>query len=432
MDRLDLRLLQEILMYLDLTSLRNAALSCRTLFHALKGAEVLITSKAFLRQIDYDLLPEAILVHMSKSFPLEDSVRNEVVKKLKHRECAPVKWNLSDALPLAQFHEKLSVLAKQAACEAFEKQPRLQRESTQITYEELRRFERAFYRFELFCNLHSYSGQDDDFFSSFSKWENEQLACVHEHLTRVISRPYNYLVDHDITWGDLEVGYIRCDDGYGTLESEYILSRGIEKIYILQQASGYTEWHTLLSRGEDRNDEPSQLHHFLRDKLVWWASPDMLGDALSETSSEAEEKDISDNTPFYEDPDPGPALIWEWMYRDRYHDTFLAFIGKVRHREWAFPFWGHSRLQVAGLLGDPDIPGPRSSIDQEMAQYSNPDRLKLLEETQRERSEIDGYGWYDRGDLSQVKRLKVGEDPPRNEELPQNIYYRGPRTSSRR
>jgi hypothetical protein len=101
MDRLPFEVLQRILASLDLDSLRNAALSCRTFFEAFKGAEEILTSKILLRHISYDVLPEGILVHKSWELgkPSVDKGITFAEKNLRHRELAPTKWKLANALP---------------------------------------------------------------------------------------------------------------------------------------------------------------------------------------------------------------------------------------------------------------------------------------------------------------------------------------------
>ncbi|KAI0469378.1 hypothetical protein F4859DRAFT_487977 [Xylaria cf. heliscus] len=412
MDQFPLELLRLIFTYLDLKTLRNAALSCRTFFNAFTGDEVLITSEILLRQIDYDVLPEAILV--SKSWSLgTPSVDKGVAfaENLLHREPAPMKWNLADALPLAEFHEKISYLASQAAHEALEKQPRLlaMAESPVPTRQEMCRFERALYRFQLYCNVigRLYPLEEDEFldmfFEYFSTWENEQLACIEEHLVRVVSRPFNYLVEHDVTWGYLEVPYI---DGHYLDHAQEILAGGIERIYHLSQALDYSQRHALLSRGEQRNDEPFGLCCFLSNGLEKGANPELVSPMLCLSEMDEEDKEIVCGKPFYKDPDPGPASMWEWVYRDSESGSLVANSGMMAERRWAFPFWDFSRVQAAGLLGDSEIPGPRSPWDPELEEYNTSERLTLLEESRRERTKIrlrGGTGFYSTQDLSKIK-----------------------------
>ena len=69
------------------------------------------------------------------------------------------------------------------------------------TRQELRRIERALYRFEIYCDLFREipnersstipsainSEQSQLFFAKFAPYENEQLGCIHDFLVRAIS-----------------------------------------------------------------------------------------------------------------------------------------------------------------------------------------------------------------------------------------------------
>lgn len=192
-------------------------------------------------------------------------------------------------------------------------------------------------------------------------------------------------------------------------ESDYaqqILFEGIEKIYqLVQPFSGYTQWHALLSRGEDRHDEPFFLPGFLALGLERSANP-MIPPYVSLSKMHPEDKDFVTNRPFYEDPDPGPVSMWEWIYRDRLPGQLVANPFMRVHRQWAFPFWDHSRLEAAGLLRDPELPGPWCVSDLELEAFRSAHRLELLEETQRDRTklwEAGRWGWYGNKDSSQAK-----------------------------
>ncbi|KAF2966735.1 hypothetical protein GQX73_g6846 [Xylaria multiplex] len=416
MDHLPVELHQRIFLHLDLNAVRNAALSCRILFNAVKGAETLIATKLLLRQIDKDVLPEAILALRSRRLGAPSlSKMSEFAEALKTRQPAPKKWCLTDALPLAQFHEKVSYLASQAAREALEKEPRLLMggKLPDPTREEMHRFERAFYRYQIFCNV---IGPDSlgaadlwaVFFKWFSTWENEQLACIHEHLVRVVSRSFNYLVDHDVTWGRLLVPYI-----YGR-QSEYaqgLLVGGVERVYHLSRASDYTQRHALLSRGEGMHDGPSGVVGFLFYGLEQGANP-LIEPPVPLSGMNESCKKIICGKPFYQDPDPGPASMWEWAYRNEKPGKLVARKTIWSHRQWAFPFWNLSRLKVAGLWRNSEIHGQWSIPDLEMEAYNTPERLELLDESRVERAKIwraGGTGFYSPRDMSKVKWADLAE-----------------------
>ncbi|KAI0412210.1 hypothetical protein F5X98DRAFT_379957 [Xylaria grammica] len=86
--------------------------------------------------------------------------------------------------------------------------------------------------------------------------------------------------------------------------------------------------------------------------------------------------------PFYEDPDPGPAFMWEWVYRDLQQRELVA-----------------NECMAAGLPGDPEVSGPRPARDPELEEYGTPERLAPLE-----RSRIaGGTGLYSPGDSSKIR-----------------------------
>lgn len=194
MEELPLELVQRVFAHLDLASIRNAALSCHTFLNAFKSAETVITSEVLLRQIDLSVLPEAILVE--KSWKLGKPSAAQAIQfaqdHLSTRAPAPTQWRLADALSLERFHRYVDYFADQYSAEAIGKQPRLLGLG-KPSHAELLRFQRAFYRFQLYCNVVGQRASEpqemrDMFFGHFAAWENEQLACVYEYLMRVVAK----------------------------------------------------------------------------------------------------------------------------------------------------------------------------------------------------------------------------------------------------
>ena len=96
---------------------------------------------------------------------------------------------------IERFHRFVDYFATQFANEALEKQPRLViEEQPKPSCEEIHRFQRAFYRLQLYCNVvgHVFPVTDDElremFFGHYAAWENEQLACIHDYLVRVVAK----------------------------------------------------------------------------------------------------------------------------------------------------------------------------------------------------------------------------------------------------
>jgi hypothetical protein len=117
-----------------------------------------------------------------------------------------------------------------------------------------------------------------------------------------------------------------------------------------------------------------------------------------------DEKEIVCNKPFYKDPDPGPASAWEWAYRDTEPGELVARSDMVSLRSWAFPLWDFSRIQSAGILGDPGI--APCFEDPEFDEYERQERRARLKESQSDRDGIrlkGGTGFYCPGNLSKVK-----------------------------
>ncbi|KAK8045754.1 hypothetical protein PG996_013818 [Apiospora saccharicola] len=380
MEELPLELVQRVFAHLDLASIRNAALSCRTFLDAFKSAEVVITSEILLRQIDLSVLPEAILVQKSSKLGKHstDQAIQFAQDHLRSRAPAPTQWRLVDALPLERFHRYVDWFANLYSAEAIGTQPRLLALG-KPSHTELLRFQRAFYRFQLYCNVVGSRASEpqemrDMFFSHFAAWENEQLACVYEYLMRVIATHCHF-------------------SNYG----QYILSEGLEKLYHVSMAWSYEDWHALLSRGEDKFDEPSFSDSFLYNGLQYGANVyPIYGETLSELDDEDRQEVVG--SPFYDDPDRGPASIWEWVHKDRIPG---ALVGETRmrlHRQWAYTFWDFSRLESAGLLKDPSISGEGPVTELALEEYSTPsrlDKLKLSQFLRKKVWESGGTGRWD-------------------------------------
>ncbi|KAI1318972.1 hypothetical protein F5Y16DRAFT_391397 [Xylariaceae sp. FL0255] len=236
------------------------------------------------------------------------------------------------------------------------------------------------------------------FFDHFATWENEQLACIHDFLLLLVAEPFNFLVEHDVTWGYLCVPYIdRYDDGQG----QAILAEGLQRIYQISQASDYEELHQLLSRGEDRNDEPLSAAFFLCEGIERGANP-LITPFIAISEMNEEDLDIVIAKPFYDDPDSGPASMWRWINRDWEPTELVAMPWMRIHRQWAFPFWDLSRLEAVGLLQDKCLPGPvRSdpnvSMHPVLDKYADLERLEYLAKLRTERCRIwrqGGVGFY--------------------------------------
>ena len=199
LERLPIELLREIMSFLsDTKSLREAALSCVSLFEAFAGAENAITTRVVCHQIDAAVFSEAVAALESSALQphvaelrAREKILEFAAQHLRQRVFSHRSWTLGSALRLGRLHHYVSDFTQKSASAALAKRPRCQPDFVAPTENEIRRIERAFYRFEIYCNLFRESEnvasivleqQKTLFFTNFCPWENEQLGCVHDFL----------------------------------------------------------------------------------------------------------------------------------------------------------------------------------------------------------------------------------------------------------
>ena len=179
----------------DVQSLKSAALSCPSLYYAFSNAETIITTHVLFNQVGCDVPLEAVAALESSRLrpPTKQGIQDFVAKYLRQRCPLPRSWTLRDALPVGKLHLSLRDFATKFANACLTKEPLRSATLTTPTPGERDRINRALYRFEIFCNLFrkpdvvNFEDQRNLFFSNFSPWENEQLACIHDFLVRQIS-----------------------------------------------------------------------------------------------------------------------------------------------------------------------------------------------------------------------------------------------------
>jgi hypothetical protein len=188
----------------DLISLKSIALTSRSLYNAVKSTERYFVRPFLSKELEFDVLPEAAAVIASSR--IKSRTKPQMVTcAANHLRCRST-WNkkfdftLADALYMSKLHKKIQYFTKNFFLTAFQD---LCWEETHnhevpeshpapLTRNETARIMRAFYRFEVYCNLFRYEQkqqnytaeeQQELFFSWFSPWENEQLACVETYFS---------------------------------------------------------------------------------------------------------------------------------------------------------------------------------------------------------------------------------------------------------
>lgn len=207
----------------DVRSLASTALTCRAYYSAFKANQDAIVKVVLINCVGSDTLPDAILVHrclppfhisqitLDHLFPTTQATLFHIyVSRFLQQQLEPserpdpssITWTMRDALSLSDFHlEVVSPLTQRfiqncsnESTPPFRLDASLQ--SCPATRSEEGRIARALYRFEMFRRLFSRESiLDGDekrtwlhdcvrFFSKFAPWENSQLGCVYDFLTR--------------------------------------------------------------------------------------------------------------------------------------------------------------------------------------------------------------------------------------------------------
>ncbi len=178
--------------FTDIASVQKAALSCSTLYYSFKGAESEILARVLSNQVGIDVLPEATATLKSSHLRLSE-LEGFTSQYLRQRQPPPLSWTFADARLISKIHDYVDFFTRDYVKKALS--DRLYEPSAKATPTEINRIQRAFYRFQIYCNMFGpfqntrnfrVEEQQPLFFTHFSVWENEQLACIHEYLIRVV------------------------------------------------------------------------------------------------------------------------------------------------------------------------------------------------------------------------------------------------------
>ncbi|KAK9434900.1 hypothetical protein VB005_09689 [Metarhizium brunneum] len=340
-ERLSVELLQMVLLELpDVSSLRAAALSCPLLYEVFLDAETTITTQVLLKQIDDSVLPEAELAFLSSSLhhgpepEYQHGLVDFITQNLRQRPTPPRSWSLQKALQLERLHLCVSELTQKFVHTTLTTYPMTQGECTATRLERCR-IERAFYRFEIYCNLFRMLPEIDVelpthiekkrlFIACFAPWENEQLGCIHDFLVRAASPAFNDIAEHDIAWGAFRAEY---DDKIDSPFIQHVLSRGLKKLLSIILAETYLERHRLLySRGF-----PPATDNFLYEGLE--SANGHNDNVFLESLSPTEEALLFQHS-FFRDPDSGPRDAWKWAHLEESRAHWVYVEDRDNLRRW--------------------------------------------------------------------------------------------------
>ena len=398
-------------------SLNQVSISINKVFTSAKD---LIICEVIKNSLDPDLLQEILAV--VESFQMKPWSRERVSEILEEYFHSPpafenVKWDSTSALQISKLHTVIQNLSADFASVALAKQCLTNVDGdtgSAATRSELRRFERNFWKFELYCNLFRKRGQyiartplkdilppeqESIFFGRFSAFENEQLGCVHDYLWDQVSPAFADIASHDIEWAaEWSVGWVHDFTSADSSYQEVLLSRGLDELYKLRNAQTYEERHALLSEescGPDTDDcflvTGLAYRHIVNNGV-----PEQLRNLTLEQAKRAARK------PSYVELDDGPFEAWKWAYETRWANSYFHHYNWI-FRQRAYVMWDRNRLALWKLFET-----RRSDLPQELdgAYRPSPELVESELVSRHLRSEVylsGGTGWWSADDTSKVQ-----------------------------
>ncbi|EPE32082.1 hypothetical protein GLAREA_12164 [Glarea lozoyensis ATCC 20868] len=392
-ETLPFELIVAILQKLDnIHSLLSSILTCHN-FHNVYQEYPSVRTAVFRRQLTPALLPYSLAVYETSRLPpldREDSIRDLVntLHETPHNLTAqPETLPLSTLLRLGRTHEAITRLVAEFASTAsalLSQDEQGDCSDLTLSENESLRFFRSFYRVEIYFTIFpgekelldfdpSESSDVGFFFSKYTVWEIEEVACVHDFLEERISQSTVDILTHDVAFGEFSADYLVR--GWENCWIQRWMSQGMEYVNQLVFETSYEIiWSLLDSANNSKNGR-------LYDALL----------SLQDRPIDALVKELQSS-------DSGAYQSWFSTQNVVTLDTWIMSSENAGLRERAFLMWDPSRLEthnLAKLFADPPV-AP--------AKYTRKDHDKMRESF-NERSEVDrrgGAGYWSKGDFSRV------------------------------
>ncbi|KAL8739860.1 MAG: hypothetical protein Q9190_007378 [Brigantiaea leucoxantha] len=405
---------------LDLSDLKSLILTSTSFYGAFIGTKRLIIQEVVRNGLDLELVRE--ISALAQSLRIKTWSREAVLEILgtyfsTQPNIKTYDWDVSTALDIYRIHTLAADFSADFASTALAKECITNQDGDSgpaPSTSELRRFERNFWKFELYCNLfrvrtpnHAPSKQDRFspeeqkliFFDHFAAYENEQLGCVHDYLWDQISRAFDDVAAHDVLWG--AEWSIDWTDDYATGDAswkESLLSQGLARIKMMGNARTYEARYHLV---QGQTPCPDFDDEFLVEGL---SSEVMDGNDYAEELNDMtlEQARESSKTPLFPEPDDGPIVAWKWAYGNWYANCYF-FSKNWFMRQRAYVMWDMDRLAFWGLFKS-----HRADFS-ELFDYAYEASSVAIEEARKSweaRSEIyvnGGRGWWSPNDLSRIE-----------------------------
>ena len=253
---------------------------------------------------------------------------------------------------------------------------KLSKEKYVLSHNEYSRLQRAFVRFELYCNLFSPCERDPYrckvagsqekttgleqaklFLLHYTADEIAELHCIYEYLDRVMEGVFNSVEDTAVRWPrrgyyDLQSscgnGFEGCpclfqdrDDDFWMI-IEHIISLGLDYLLRIAAARDRNKWVDLMLHCRHRCGADVFEAHTLCDALMVYEDIDELRRHYEETKGDWS------LSPGDRDYIPRSCGWDHLMGASKNYADALAKGSGIR--KWGYPFWDHDRLKDAGVL----------------------------------------------------------------------------------
>ena len=209
-------ILQSILSYTtDALTLQDLVIGDSAFYRAFYSRRISILQSVLYNEFSLGVLPDAFATYFSSTLPkrpyMNDSPHRQVVVKHHEKQITKFLNELEDVIPTLPEDWKLSQsvglskLRQDVECFAADYASNIgviniatghaDLVGISLSEAERDRVLRAFYRYELYCNLfHRSAHFEHTFWVKYAPWEYEQLASVYEYLIRIIN-PSKYNSD---------------------------------------------------------------------------------------------------------------------------------------------------------------------------------------------------------------------------------------------
>ena len=352
----------------NVASLQALILTCSFLYHCFLDSESLILAEVLQNEIPRGLLQDAFAALKSSEMTPWNQQTADNLKTLYttyERPSLPLRWSLRTAIALSEMHGHVEFFANRFVSSTFSLNPvtgNPQSKYVTASASELIRIQRAIYRFEFYCNLSAFREKRDDgcsdiYASNFHKyapWENEQLACIREHLIQaVLDRIVSLTYERTII--SRKLIYLALDtlpeDGERLIQTSYSLQ--------VSNPIGSFPWHDIplglrllrqfiCATSYKERRRLTQNQPLCSETFFVFHSGTISDIPLSNMDSELQR--IYIHPPFANDDDRGPEEAWRWAHADCRPSNWFNFTKHKGLRDMGYVMWDFSRLAESGIL----------------------------------------------------------------------------------